>query len=79
MKDPSVQDNEHQEFIGKLCHLITLMLEPQMKKRIAIDSVVAKMGEIFPMKDPEVVEVPADSLKASDEKVLIDLKYTALL
>jgi serine/threonine protein kinase len=79
LKDPSIEDIENQQFVQNLCQLIALMLEPQMKKRIGIDAVVAKMGEIFQMKASEIVEVPAESLKAKDEVVLVDLKYVKRL
>jgi serine/threonine protein kinase len=79
LREPSIQDNENQEFAQSLCQLILLMLEPQMKKRIGIDTVVAKMGEIFQMKASEIVEVPAETLRAKDEVILVDLKLVKLL
>jgi serine/threonine protein kinase len=74
-KDPMIQDIESRQFVQNLCDLILKMLEPQMNQRIAIDAVLAKMGEIFQMDASQVIEVTAESLRERDEITLVDLKY----
>lgn len=73
-QDPILQDEENHEFVENLLRIIMLMLEPQMKKRITIDEVVIKMGEVFQMKVFDPVEFTAESLKHKDEVILVDLK-----
>jgi serine/threonine protein kinase len=74
LKDPSIQDTENQQFAHDLHELILSMLEPQRKKRLVIDAVVARMGEIFQMKASEIVDIQAENYRAKDEITLIDLK-----
>lgn len=71
--DPGLEP-DCQVFVRNLIGLCKLMLEPRMDKRITIERVLLKMKELFNVKVSEYITETGQSLKKTEEEVLVELE-----